>query len=41
MTAEKRYYKSTEEELDEFCDDYFANDTEMEKYCKDKNIRTE
>ena len=38
MTAEERYYKSTEKELNEFCDDYFANDTEMEKYCKDKNI---
>lgn len=38
MTAQERYYKSTEKELDEFCDDYFANDTEVEKYCKDKNI---
>lgn len=41
MTAEERYYKSTEKELDEFCDSYFANDTDMEKYCKDKNIPTE
>ena len=38
MTAEERYYKSTEKELDEFCDDYFDNDTEVEEYCKDKNI---
>lgn len=38
MTAQERYYKSTEKELDEFCDDYFENDTEVEKYCKDKNI---
>lgn len=38
MTAEERYYKSTAKELDEFCDDYFKNDTEIEKYCKDKNI---
>jgi len=41
MTAEERYYKSTEKELDEFCDDYFANDTEVEKYCKEKQIPTE
>ncbi|OFX29923.1 MAG: hypothetical protein A2X08_08630 [Bacteroidetes bacterium GWA2_32_17] len=41
MTAEDRYYKSTEKELDEFCDDYFANDTEVEKYCKEKHIPIE
>jgi len=41
MTAEERYYKSTEKELDEFCDDYFLNDTEIQKYCMDKNIPTE
>jgi uncharacterized protein len=41
MTAEERYSKSTEKELDEFCDTYFANDTEIEKYCKDKHIPTE
>jgi len=38
MTAEERYYKSTEKELDEFCDDYFENDTEVEKYCEEKHI---
>jgi hypothetical protein len=38
MTAQERYYKSTEKELDEFCDGYFDNDSEIEKYCKDKNI---
>ncbi|MEI6142354.1 MAG: hypothetical protein WCP85_23975 [Mariniphaga sp.] len=41
MTAEERYYKSTEKELDEFCDDYFVNDTEIEDYCKEKNIPLE
>lgn len=41
MTAEERYYKSTEKELDEFCDGYFANDTEVEKYCKEKHIPIE
>lgn len=38
MTAEERYFKSTEKELNEFCDDYFENDTEFEKYCRDKSI---
>lgn len=41
MTAEERYYKATEKELDEFCDDYFANDTEVQRYCKGKNIPTD
>lgn len=43
LTAAEGYYKSTEKELDEFCDDYFAkdNDTAIEKYCRDKNIPTE
>jgi hypothetical protein len=38
LTAEERYHKSTEKELDEFCDNYFSNDTEIEKYCAEKNI---
>jgi uncharacterized protein len=38
MTAQERYYKSTEKELDEFCDPYFESDTEIEQYCKEKNI---
>ncbi len=41
MTAEERYYKSTEKELNEFCDNYFADDTEVENYCKDKFIPIE
>jgi hypothetical protein len=41
MTAEERYYKSTEKELNEFCDGYFANDTEIESYCRDKHIPLE
>ncbi|MGB9831865.1 MAG: hypothetical protein ACPLSP_07325 [Fervidicoccus fontis] len=41
MTAQERYFKSTEKELDEFCDDYFDSDAEIEKYCNEKNIPTE
>ena len=40
MTADEKYTLGAEKELDEFCDDYFANDTEVQKYCKDKNIPT-
>jgi uncharacterized protein len=39
--TDERYFKSIEKELDEFCDEYFANDTEVEKYCKDKYIPTD
>ena len=41
MTAEERYYKSTEKELDEFCDNYFTNDSEVEMYCIEKHIPKE
>ncbi len=41
LTASERYFLSTEKELDEFCDDYFENDTEIENYCIDKNIPIE
>ncbi|HCT84193.1 MAG: hypothetical protein A2X11_12945 [Bacteroidetes bacterium GWE2_42_24] len=39
-TGEESYYKSIEKELDEFCDDYFANDTKVEEYCRIKYILT-
>jgi uncharacterized protein len=38
MTASEKYASGAEKELDEFCDDCFANDTEVEKYCRDKHI---
>ena len=41
MTAEERYYKATEKEFDEFCDKYFMSDTEVVKYCKDRQIPTD
>jgi hypothetical protein len=40
MTASEKYVSGAEKELDEFCDGYFANDTEVENYCKDKHIPT-
>jgi len=41
MTAEERYYKSTEKEFDEFCDKYLKNDPDIEEYCNEKNIPIE
>lgn len=38
MTASEKYISGAEKELDEFCDKYFANDTEVEIYCKEKHI---
>ena len=40
MTASEKYVSGAEKELDEFCDNYFTNDTEVENYCKDKHIPT-
>lgn len=41
MTASDKYYQSTEKELEEFCDTYFINDTEIKDYCKEKHIPSE
>jgi uncharacterized protein len=41
MTASEKYISGAEKELDEFCEDYFSNDTEVEKYCKEKHIPTD
>jgi uncharacterized protein len=40
MTASEKYILGAEKELDEFCDGYFANDTEVESYCREKYIPT-
>jgi len=41
MTASEKYVSGAEKELDEFCDSYFSNDTEVEIYCKEKHIQIE
>lgn len=38
LNAHTDYYDSTRKELEEICDPYFENDTEIEQYCKEKNI---
>ncbi|MEM8521206.1 hypothetical protein [Flavobacterium sp. PL12] len=40
MTANEKYVSGAEKELDEFCDKYFANDTEVENYCTERYIPT-
>ncbi|MBT3169669.1 MAG: hypothetical protein HN952_04005 [Candidatus Cloacimonetes bacterium] len=41
ITVQDKYFNSIEKEFDEFCDDYFINDTEINKYCLEKNIPIE
>ena len=41
LTATDRYIKGSKKEFEEFCDDYFKTDSEIEKYCHDKNIPIE
>lgn len=38
MSASDKYYKANEKELDEFCDDYFKDDSEVLSYCRLKRI---
>ncbi len=38
LIATERYIKGTKKEFEEFCDEYFKTDSEIEKYCKEKNI---
>ena len=38
LSAEKKYLSATEKEFYSFCDDVLKTDTEIEVYCKEKNI---
>lgn len=38
LIAPEKYVKGTRKEFEEFCDDFFKTDSEIEKYCKTKNI---
>lgn len=38
LTAENKYYQSTKKELVDCCDTCLTSESEIEKYCKDKNI---
>ncbi len=41
LIATERYIKATRKEFVEFCDDFLETDTEIEKYCAEKNIPAE
>ena len=41
MTASEKYVSGAEKELNDFCDGYFATDSEIEQYCKDRHIPIE
>lgn len=38
LDVDSKYYTSVENEIMTFSDNYFQNDSEIEKYCKNKNI---
>ena len=38
LTADEKYLESSQKELTEFCDSYLTEDSDIEKYCKSKNI---
>lgn len=38
LVIDERNYPSIENELHDFCDSYFVNDSEIEAYCKEKGI---
>lgn len=40
LTADEKYIESSQKELVEFCDHYLTEDSEVEDYCKSKNIPT-
>ncbi len=41
LSVEDRFYNSVEKEFNQFCDKFFENDSEIEKYCREKNIPLE
>nr|WP_287413380.1 hypothetical protein [Pseudodesulfovibrio sp.] len=38
LTADEKYIDLSQKELIEFCDSYLTDDSEVEEYCKNKNI---
>lgn len=38
LTAPDKYVKGTKKEFEDFCDSYFKTDSEIKKYCDEKNI---
>lgn len=38
MSANEKYLRGAEKELDDFCDDYFESDSQFEAYCRENRI---
>lgn len=38
LTANEKYIEASQKELEDFCDEYFQNDSEIKKYCEEKKI---
>ncbi|MBL7977551.1 MAG: hypothetical protein JNN12_04360 [Bacteroidetes Order II. Incertae sedis bacterium] len=38
MTADEKYFSGAEKEFNEFCDNFFKSDTEVENYCRERYI---
>lgn len=38
LNAPEKYLSGTKKQLEDFCDNYFKTDSDIEKYCKQKNI---
>lgn len=41
LSAPEEYLKGTQREFENFCDNYFKTDSEIEKYCEEKHIPIE
>lgn len=41
LSVEDRFYNSVEKEFNQFCDNYFENDSDIERYCEEKHIPME
>lgn len=39
LTADEKYVKASEKELNSYCDKYFVTDTEIEQYCNENKIK--
>ena len=41
IDADEKFYDATKKDLENICDKFFEDDSEIEKYCKAKNIPIE
>jgi hypothetical protein len=41
LNADEGYYEASESQLEKICDEYFTNDEDIMRYCREKNIPVE